>query len=86
MRAALDGNQHTGSPSSTLQTVQVPLVVAGLDTSVSAPLIKRLRSITAAPLQAVAGGGYSSGTTPERLVNGGALAVVMAKGDINLFV
>ena len=85
MRATLTGQQLVGSPSANLQTVQVPLVVAGLDASVSEPLIEQLSAVTAAPLRAVAGGGFSTGETPEQLVNGGALAVVMAKGDINLF-
>ena len=52
---------------------------------ISQTLLRRLRAVTVAPLRAVAGGGFSSGATPSHLVNGGAIAVVMAKGDINLF-
>lgn len=85
MRQALTGQVRAGKASHNLQNVQVPVVIAGLDASVSKPLLDELSQATATPLRAVAGGGSSSGPAPDQLVNGGALAVVMAKGDINMF-
>ena len=85
MRDTLKGLPQATQRAANLETVQVPLVVAGLDADISQTLLRRLSAVSAAPLRAVAGGGFSSGATPSQLVNGGAIAVVMAKGDINLF-
>ena len=60
----------------------MPLVVAGLD----ADIARRSCRLRAASCAAAHGGRrLLSGATPSHLVNGGAIAVVMAKGDINLF-
>jgi hypothetical protein len=85
MRQAFIGKARASRPSAALAQVHLPLVSSGMDAQVSEPLIASLNALSPVNFRAVAGGGNGRGPTPERLINGGALAVVLAHGDINLF-
>jgi hypothetical protein len=85
MREAFNGNARASRPSAALAQVHLPLVSSGMDAEVSEPLIAGLNALSPVSFRAVAGGGRGQGPSPEQLIDGGALAVVLAHGDINLF-
>ena len=75
MRGVLRGDGATRSGTKTSQMVTLPLVSAGLDPSVAAGLGELFKSEGYPMMKPMLGGGSGIAKTPDRLVNGGAIAM-----------
>ncbi len=85
MRAVLEGKGSTAQGSGSTQRLALPLVSAGLDATVANELGKLLDASGYPKVRPVMGGGSSGQATPDHLVNGGAIAVELARGDVDIF-
>ena len=83
MRAVLEGKGSTAQGSGSTQRLALPLVSAGLDATVANELGKLLDASGYPKVRPVMGGGSSGQATPDHLVNGGAIAVELARGDVD---
>ncbi len=85
MRGVLLGQGATRRGTTASQMLTLPLVSAGLDPAVANELGESFKSAGYPRVRPVLGGGSGAAGTPDELVNGGAIAVELARGDVDIF-
>ncbi len=85
MQDVLQGRGATRQGTTNTQMLSLPIVSAGLDPAIADGL-GELFTLSGYPrVRPVLGGGSGGAETPDQLVNGGAIAVELARGDVDIF-